>query len=214
VSNNPKKISDDFRAEIPKHCRRTIEVSGLLAEYSGAHDIVIDPATVRNLNHQKEWEYLYTYRKYNFLLMDGSLLAFKLRDPSNISFTFLGCPYSFPEDMESQEIGIIMDQESVDNPAYVRFDYAPSSYRKAIHPAAHMHLYRESPVRLGVCSIIGPLAFTQFILRQFYPHQWNDTKHLMPSSSPKTTRIPASEWAREDSEELHLHTRIRGIHCT
>ena len=40
------------------------------------------------------------------------------------------------------------------------------------HPAAHIHLGVDSPIRLSCKYKLKPMSFILFVLRQFYPDEW------------------------------------------
>ena len=54
----------------------------------------------------------------------------------------------------------------------IRFDFDPGSYVGTKHPSAHMHVGPLSGGRIPVRRVLTPLAFTLFILKNFYSHEW------------------------------------------
>jgi hypothetical protein len=54
----------------------------------------------------------------------------------------------------------------------IRFEYSYSQYREIAHPAAHLHMGRNSDNRWPCALLLGPAAFCMMIARLYYPDQW------------------------------------------
>jgi hypothetical protein len=135
------------------------------------------PGIMRGLPYHEIWKKCFKDRLYNVCLSDQSLLIFR-NDPE-VSFSFLHCPYEMPtfDSMESHELGYAYEQfieTLIEHKPHlpVRYDYSPSSYRSARHPASHIHFGEGTAVRVSSKKIMTPLAFSYFIVRQFFPEYW------------------------------------------
>ena len=53
-----------------------------------------------------------------------------------------------------------------------KYDYSEDQYKDGQHPAAHIHLGVDSPIRLSCKYKLKPMSFILFVLRQFYPDEW------------------------------------------
>jgi hypothetical protein len=56
--------------------------------------------------------------------------------------------------------------------AYIRYDFDGGSFRTGVHPAAHIHIGLDNPIRIGLGKQLTPLAFLLFVIRQMYPENW------------------------------------------
>jgi len=147
----------------------------------------------RNLNYLDEWKKIVSNQLFDFQLTDHALLQFK-RFKENGTEVFSYSYYENPfeilsyqdflanHDLSITETGnIFIDyynqyvatsgkQKSIVTPT--RYDYAPNQYVEGRHPVSHMHFGHCSEIRIATKRILGPLSFSLFVLRQYYPASW------------------------------------------
>lgn len=154
----------------------------------------------RNKSYKEIWEICYVERCYHFIIQDYSLLQFRA-DFHKPVFNY--CYYESPHSImtysdyliielgvseeEFEDIGDLFKNEyeiaiatselkEVVTP--VRYDYDPSLYVVARHPASHMHIGHNSNIRIGTRKLLRPLSFLEFVLRQYYPEKWIEFLNL------------------------------------
>jgi hypothetical protein len=54
----------------------------------------------------------------------------------------------------------------------IRYDQDTNAYRIGVHPAAHIHIGVDNPIRIPVRRYLDPRAFVLFVIRQMYPECW------------------------------------------
>lgn len=152
-------------------------------------------SNARKLRYLEEWKLYQSGSLFDIRLTDGALLQFKEQpeDKSILSYSYLECPYvamaysEFVMDtlgIEDPDFTFWDDYESYvgqcdlrDSVTPVRYDYSPSLYREGIHPASHLHMGHRSEVRLSCKRVLRPLSFFLFIVRQYYPDEWEKVFH-------------------------------------
>lgn len=199
---------------------------GLLEDRSGLRAYPSDlPSRARRMGYVDMWKYCLDEKLYDFRLIDHSLIQLSINPPS---FSFLEAPYSV---MTFEEFAVsivggdweIVEEElreeyefylssSVDiKPTTpVRYDYSEDAYREGVHPAAHLHFGIENQVRVCTRRQMSCVSFVLFIVRQFYPRQW---EALLVSDAWKDIfrevrehAIPVADkyFTGNDLSELHL----------
>lgn len=145
----------------------------------------------RSMDYLSMWEKCYKDRIYHFLLLDYSMLTFRLTEGENssLSYSFLDCPtqiipyedFIASLELSIDEVGDALREEyefelSSARPkgsfVPVRYDYDTVAYRSGIHPASHVHFGHEGNIRIGTDRVLQPISFVLFVLRQHYPSTW------------------------------------------
>lgn len=145
-------------------------------------------AAVRGLSYADIWK-LHIQKQWYDIRLDDNALFYFYKDGSNVSYSFLGCPFeceSFSEYKSKAENADIEDyliEESYEqylgtsvikeSPYYFRYDLETTSYRPGEHPAAHIHCGLMDSVRIGVGKELDFMSFAAFILRQVYVDAWS-----------------------------------------
>lgn len=61
----------------------------------------------------------------------------------------------------------------------IRYENAPSQYRVFEHPCSHFHIGLHSENRWAVSRVLTPLAFTLWIVKQYYRDSWLSQADVM-----------------------------------
>lgn len=179
-------------------------------------------AAVRGLKYVDVWRTHIKRQWYDIRLDDNSLFYF-YKEGSEVSFSFLGCPYICApysvykakaefEDMEESFIqecyeDELSTSEIKSNPYYFRYDYEDGSYRQGEHPVAHLHCGLMENVRIGSKKELDIMSFAAFVLRQVYIQQWdvvlNDEKkyHELHVSKVNLSDIKAEYYQSKDKDQ-------------
>ena len=205
---------------------KLLKHTNLLLERNPYPNRDLDLNGLRHTNYVNTWRYLIRELSYDFLLTDNSLLLFN-QEKEEVSFSFYGCPFDcvdynvflnsqgfeFGEvgDQFIQEYNEYLSQCTVkDSPINFRFDYSPKQYFEGLHPASHMHFGFDNSVRVGINTILDPITFVFFILRQNYTdnyHQLLDDKKYIPvigGLKPKLEKVPKKFFLQKDMDEFYL----------
>lgn len=182
--------------------------------------------------YRRIWEICYSEQFYDFILLDYSLLIFRVNfeayefhyayyeSPQQVITyeNFLVQDCGFIED-DLEDIGdyfradyeqalITMGLKEVVTP--VRYDYEPRIYSPGIHSASHMHFGHNSSIRLGTKLILKPISFLLFVCRQCYPDSWIQLQKVdMDYTLRNNVRVHLDQvssdlWGSEDNWELIL----------
>jgi len=150
----------------------------------------------RNLILAPESSYVTVYSKglslshYNFSLQDYAYFQFSWTPDSDLRYAYYPNPFAsgspdrlneFEELRENlrsgsityEEYSALLRDQSVDSriPA-IRYEHAPSQYRPLDHPCSHFHIGSHVGNRWAINRILTPVAFTLFILKQYYGPAW------------------------------------------
>lgn len=182
-----------------------------------------DFSKVRGLTYFDYWASYYRENWYDFQLKDLSLLSFKENESKGVVFIYLGCPVRCPitedEFYSTEELyasGItygdyILSCPRVENVSYLRYDNAVAMYNTGLHPANHFHFGYDQHNRVGCSYHMDAVAFVAFILRQYYPEEWNyvlshkDTFSTLYGYKSKVESIESKYYKDYDkSHDLYL----------
>lgn len=146
------------------------------------------------MSYVETWKYCFQNQWYDFLLVDNSLVQFRIYSlrPLKVSYAFLDCPFggtTYEDFIQTQleldvnDVGDSFRQEYADylltcppKPAWtpIRYDYDSDAYMPGIHPASHMHFGYGNGIRVATLRILKPLSFVLFVVRQCYGQAWRD----------------------------------------
>src|SRR5690554_5126643 len=167
---------------------KLLETAGLLNEEEAPNYRDLDVSAVRGKNHRETYDYFFRNRFYDALLKDMSILQYR-NDTKEESYYFIPSPDSVPpiEDFLAETIGAefyelddiergefieqskpdyMMHIETIAKPTdslCIRYDKHLEGYREGHHPAAHIHIGFDSPMRVGLDRLQTPMSFTLFI---------------------------------------------------
>lgn len=150
------------------------------------------PALARDLPYPSVWQTVLELSAFNFLLIDYSLIQLRLDATGHDwgSFAFYHCPHDtmsfheFCSSMRALEDRIPTAhlkqwyREHVPTTPIrasavpIRYDVDYDAFEAGRHPAAHLHIGHNTPLRIATARAWRPLTFVGFVARQFYCKQW------------------------------------------
>ncbi|RRH80824.1 DUF2290 domain-containing protein [Variovorax beijingensis] len=150
-------------------------------------DLPVASAAMKNVQYEMIYQNLEANSSFHTKLIDGGLVSFQyLVSPSgNILKHRLSYFPSFalptieeaPDLYENDELfAEIMLQRLVRFP--IRIDFSPAQHVDVDHPQCHLTLGQFDSCRIPVSGPVGPLAFTLFLLRNFYRRSYIRHKNV------------------------------------
>lgn len=143
---------------------------------------------LKELDYIQQWRRVKEEKWYHLKLADHSYFLFRLNDTT--SYSYLACPleikslrdYLADQGKPYKQWAInecIGEYEEYFSTCAlknyytpIRYDLDKNSYRKGVHPAAHVHIGISNNIRIGLRRELTPLAFFLFVIRQMYPINW------------------------------------------
>ena len=179
-----------FYSHVDASIRLLEELDLLEASNRPVYDSV-DLSVVRKLTYKESWRHFESFSFFDARLTDGSLFQFKRSDNRKLlySFAFIDCPLDaidYRSFMAGQGLSVDdfgeLGREEYDtylttcsdklHVTPIRYDYSPALYCEGCHPAAHVHIGEDNPVRLATARLMNPTSFVLFVLRQMFPKVW------------------------------------------
>jgi hypothetical protein len=186
-----------FRASVAQ-AAGLLDHAGILESRAPAPTYPNDMAAVlRSKPYGEMWQTCLDGEWYDCRLLDSSLLQFRRWD-QRLSYNYLEVPYEVmtfdeyaseridenwhmlpssvrqslePDLRAGYELYLQSDLvERLITP--LRYDYEPELYRVGVHPAGHIHFGLNNEIRVCTRRIFSPLSFTLFVMRQYYPKNW------------------------------------------
>jgi hypothetical protein len=124
---------------------------------------------------------------YNFILSDFSFFQFSFFESDRSTrMAFFPNPFQLL-DFSPEELEILVSEGAISYEDYaslsgearilhrappIRYEYAPGQYREIIHPSSHFHIGHHSENRWSIERMLTPLAFTMWIIKQYYSTEW------------------------------------------
>jgi len=185
------------------------------------------PATVRSMKYGVMWRHCIDHKLYDFRLVDHSLI--QLTADPDASYSFLEAPLAAMtfEEFAHSTFGVdwrelehdlreayeeYLSSSVDDKPATpVRYDYSEPTYREGVHPAGHLHFGLDNQIRICTRRSMSPISFVLFVIRQFYPRQWEllltkpAWKHLYREIRDSAVEVAPAFFKGNDLHELHLN---------
>jgi hypothetical protein len=69
-------------------------------------------------------------------------------------------------------LSLLRDADAELRVPLIRYENAPSQYKGLKHPCSHLHIGHHGDNRWPVNRVLTPLAFTLWILKQYYGSEW------------------------------------------
>jgi hypothetical protein len=125
--------------------------------------------------------------QYNFQLSDYSFFQYSLSGEDEIRLGFYPAPYGPEEFKTVHQLTKGFDEGSLDFEAYcysleglrfnprrplVRFEHSAAQYKRAKHPAAHLHIGTFGEDRWPSERLFTPFAFALMIARLYFSEHW------------------------------------------
>ncbi len=186
---------------------------------------------IRDLSYIDTWNYYYERKLFDYCLVDGSIIQYKsdFRELRSFNYYYYENPFFQERTIEelidnfTDEFG---DESKVDDfnladyyenqvpkekkqSICIRYDYNPTQYHPAKHPASHIHI-NNTVIRLGIKKIMNPISFLFLVLRQCYVDSWQeyvttqDTHYILQNICSGLEQIPDDYYKSKDHLELYL----------
>jgi hypothetical protein len=153
---------------------------------------------LKDVNYEDVYEDLVSNEAYDVRMVDGGLIIFQYKFdgadvlirhrlayfPSPILPTIDEAPALYEEE---ELYGDIIARRLVRFP--IRFDYVPSDHVDGLHPASHLTLGQYEGCRIPVAGPLGPSAFVNFIVRNFYSRAYMRHKNKFDKNPPALPRV-------------------------
>lgn len=213
---------------LPPKTLELMRVAGLRNIVS--EDFSITPDIIRaqrELSYEKMWRLAHDKKWFHIQFEDLSIIQFQ-NNPSP-SYHLIECPLDVPpigdfletmgfEYRSRNDAGFVeLYSEAIDTANLkkyvtpIRYDRDFNSYRRGVHPAAHLHIGLDNNIRIALSREMTPWSFLLFVIRQKYPHNWQrllDSK--LSTHFPKAVRdslpsVPNDYWNGHDFCEISLN---------
>lgn len=127
---------------------------------------------------------------YNFLLTDYAYFQFSWAPNDNVRYAYYPNPYAtgrsagafdfrrrrtlVEQGAITQEdyLAMLRDADAELRVPLIRYENAPSQYKGLKHPCSHLHIGHHGDNRWPLNRVLTPLAFTLWILKQYYGSEW------------------------------------------
>ena len=172
------------------------EVKNLLNKYKFLKDSYFykKPLSNRYIKYKKKDDFILFYKNsienfdYHFLLFDNSFLQLEFIEKDSF-VRYLYCPFpydfltyeEFLEELDNDKIFYeepefiydqLLEKAGLKEPCFlIRYDYE-EIYNPGIHSVSHFHIGCANQIMLTTSTMITPLCFIMFILKQIYFDKW------------------------------------------
>lgn len=172
------------------------EVKNLLNKHKLLKDSYFykKPLSKKYIKYKKKDDFLLFYNSsienfdYHFLLFDNSFIQLEF-DEEKSFIRYLYCPFPFDFltyeefliELENNNIFYeepefiyeqLLEKASLKEPCFlIRYDYE-ELYNSGTHSVSHFHIGCANQIKLTTSTMIAPLCFIMFILKQIYCDKW------------------------------------------
>lgn len=156
------------------------------------------------VSKQDDYKLMYdtavNHMDYNLILEDGSIFQFEKEENDDLRFAYIQTPYNYisfsdfllsfndeqkiPTDFEEmQQLKILYENDYEQMLAeqgcnskisYFRYDVDSIRYMPNIHSYAHLHVGVGNDIRIPCATILTPVAFVVFVVKQTYKDSWEN----------------------------------------
>lgn len=149
-------------------------------------------------NYKLMYDIAINHFDYNLILVDGSIFQFEKYNNDDLRYAFIQAPYNYMpfEDflltfMDAQDIPTIqseldelrctfendyeqfLSEQGINSKViYFRYDVDGERYTPNIHSYAHLHVGHNNDIRIPCASILTPVSFVIFVVKQTYKEAW------------------------------------------
>lgn len=154
------------------------------------------------VSKQDDYKLMYdtavNHMDYNLILEDGSMFQFEKEANDDLRFAYIQTPYNYisfcdfllsfndeqeiPTDLKDlQQLKILYEtdyeqmlaeQGCNSRVSYFRYDVDSARYMPNIHSYAHLHVGIGNDIRIPCATILTPVAFVVFVIKQVYKDSW------------------------------------------
>lgn len=192
-------------------------------------DFSVTPEIIRaqrELPYERMWRLAHDEKWFHIQFEDLSIIQFQ-NYPSP-SYHLIECPLDVPplgEFLETMDLDyrarhrsdiVELYNEAIDTASLrkyvtpIRYDRDFRSYRRGVHPAAHLHIGLDNNIRLALPREMTPWSFLLFVVRQRYPDKWERlhgcelAKHFAKGVRDNLPSVPEIYWGGHDLSEIAL----------
>jgi len=212
---------------LPPRTLELMRVAGLRNTVN--NEFTVTPEIIRaqrELPYEEMWRLAHDKKWFHVQFEDLSIVQFQ-NTPAP-SYHLIECPLDVPPlgdfletmkiDYRDRHSADVVDlyNEAIDTASLrkyvtpIRYDRDFRSYRRGIHPAAHLHIGLDNNIRLALPREMTPWSFLLFIVRQKYPTHWERllnsqlAKHFERNVRDSLPLVPGDYWAGHDLCEIAL----------
>lgn len=210
------------------------EVKNLLNKHNLLKDSYFykKPLSKKYVKYKKKDDFILFYNNsiqnfdYHFLLFDNSFIQLEFDDKKPY-VRYLYCPFpydfltfeEFLTELENDNViyeepefiyDQLLEKASLKEPCFlIRYDYE-ELYNSGIHSVSHIHIGCKHQIRITTSTMITPLCFIMFILKQIYIDKWpmflrdNDFVTLYKRNKRNCDNIQDNFFNELDKSELYL----------
>lgn len=173
---------------------------------------------------------------YNLILIDGSIFQFEKDSDEDLRYAFIQAPYNYVpfEDflltfMDAQDIPVhqsdldelrctfendyeqFLSEQGINSKViYFRYDVDGERYMPNLHSYAHLHVGHNNDIRIPCASILTPVAFVVFVVKQTYKESWEKClvdegkKNKLLRLAQDRELLKEDKWNEIERQELAL----------
>ena len=187
-------------------------------------------------NYKLMYDTAVNHVDYNFMLEDGSIFQFEKEENDDLRYAFIQTPYNYisfsdfllsyydekdiPTGFEELQLlkssyeneyeQMLAERGYNSKVSYFRYDVDSVRYMPNIHSYAHLHVGIGNDIRIPCASILTPVAFVVFVIKQTYKESWENClkdevrKKKILHYAQDRVLLDAERWKNIERQELAL----------
>lgn len=187
-------------------------------------------------NYKLMYDTAVNHVDYNFMLEDGSIFQFEKEENDDLRYAFIQTPYNYisfsdfllsyydekdiPTGFEELQLlkssyeneyeQMLAERGYNSRVSYFRYDVDSVRYMPNIHSYAHLHVGIGNDIRIPCASILTPVAFVVFVIKQTYKEFWENClkdevrKKKILHYAQDRVLLDAERWKNIERQELAL----------
>lgn len=187
-------------------------------------------------NYKLMYDTAVNHVDYNFMLEDGSIFQFEKEENDDLRYAFIQTPYNYisfsdfllsyydekdiPTGFEELQLlkssyeneyeQMLAERGYNSRVSYFRYDVDSVRYMPNIHSYAHLHVGIGNDIRIPCASILTPVAFVVFVIKQTYKESWENClknevrKKKILHYAQDRVLLDAERWKNIERQELAL----------
>lgn len=187
-------------------------------------------------NYKLMYDTAVNHVDYNFMLEDGSIFQFEKEENDDLRYAFIQTPYNYisfsdfllsyydekdiPTGFEELQLlkssyeneyeQMLAERGYNSRVSYFRYDVDSVRYMPNIHSYAHLHVGIGNDIRIPCASILTPVAFVVFVIKQTYKESWENClkdevrKKKILHYAQDRVLLDSERWKNIERQELAL----------
>lgn len=187
-------------------------------------------------NYKLMYDTAVNHVDYNFMLEDGSIFQFEKEENDDLRYAFIQTPYNYisfsdfllsyydekdiPTGFEELQLlkssyeneyeQMLAERGYNSRVSYFRYDVDSVRYMPNIHSYAHLHVGIGNDIRIPCASILTPVAFVVFVIKQTYKESWEKClkdevrKKKILHYAQDRVLLDSERWKNIERQELAL----------